>query len=229
MPGRRKMENGERGKRHPAGRRQKHQFVGSEERVVQPLPATEALDHSQVDRLPGQRLLDLPAVAREHGDPHPGVTGRKVGQNRRQQVLGDGRAGTQPQLALGMARAEAHLVLQPAVVLGQALGRRQHRAPGIGQGEPAAAAHEQRRAVACLQLADVLADGRLRNVELLGGPRETQRPGRRNEYFQSEIVHRLNRDDPPRRTRGPNGCSGRWSPPSRGRTCRRRHSCGRRR
>ena len=39
-----------------------HQLVGSENRIVQPLTAAQALDHSQVDAVPAERLLDLIAA-----------------------------------------------------------------------------------------------------------------------------------------------------------------------
>ena len=71
---------------------------------------------------PAARLLDLIAVARHHRDPNARKARRKSGQNRRQEVLGDGRAGPQPQFAHGSVGAETHFVLHAAVVVGQPVG-----------------------------------------------------------------------------------------------------------
>ncbi len=126
----------------PPGRATSTRLVGPEERVVQPLPTADALDHAQVDLAVGQRPFDLAAVARQDRNPHAGKTRREARQRRRQQVLCDGRAGSEAQLALGLIRAEAHFVLQPAVVVGDASGGLEQYLPGSGQLQAAAAADE---------------------------------------------------------------------------------------
>ena len=158
---------------------------------MQPLTAAQALDHSQVDAVPAERLLDLIAVARHHRDPNARKARRKSGQNRRQEVLGDGRAGPQPQFAHGSVGAETHFVLHAAVVVGQPFGAGEQSFPGPGQFETAAAAHEKLYLILGFQLADVFADGGLRDEKPFGRPGEAERPGRRNEDFESEIVHNV--------------------------------------
>ena len=176
------------------------QFVVCEERVVEPLPAAHALDDAQVDGVLLERVFDLAAVAREHRNADAREAGGEAGEDRRQQVLGDGRAGAQTQLALGLTRAEAHLVLHAAVIVEDALRGVEQRAPRIGELQAAAAPVEELDPVAALQLPDVLADGRLRDAQLFGGPGEAQRPGRRDEDLEAEVVHGISRGVPPRRT-----------------------------
>jgi len=126
---------------------------------VQPLPAAEALDQPQIHGMFAQRLLDLGAVARRHRDPHPGKARREVRQNRRKEVLRDGRAGPEAEFAPGLVGAEAHLVFEAAVVVEKPPGRLQHRTPRIGQLQMAAAAGEKLHLITGFQLADMLADG----------------------------------------------------------------------
>ena len=173
----------------PARTGHQHQFVGPEKRVVQPLPAGEALDQPQVHGVFAQRLLDLGAVTRRHRDPHPGEARREVRQDRRQQILRNGRAGPETKFAPGLVGAEAHLVFEAAVIVEEPFGGLQHRTPRIGQLQTAAAAGEKLHLITGFQLADVLADGGLRNVELFGGPGETQRPSRGDKDLEAEIVH----------------------------------------
>ena len=56
--------------------------------------------------------------------------------------------------------------------------------PLFGQLEPAHPAHKQRAAQRVLQALDLLADGRLAHVQLLGRIGEAQRPGSRVKYTQ---------------------------------------------
>ena len=140
---------------------------------------------------PAARLLDLIAVARHHRDPNARKARRESGQNRRQKVLGDGRAGPQPQFAHGSVGAETHFILHAAVVVGQPFGAGEQGLPGPGQFETAAAAHEKLYLILGFQLADVFADGGLRDEKPFGRPGEAERPGRRNEDFESEIVHNV--------------------------------------
>lgn len=60
----------------------------------------------------------------------------------------------------------------------------------------AAAAGEKLHLITGFQLADMLADGGLRNVELFGGPGETQRPGRGDKDLEAEIVHKASAQMP---------------------------------
>ena len=160
---------------------------------MQPLPAAEALDHPQVDAAPAQCLFDLVAVTRHHRDPHAWETRGEAGEDRRQEVLGDGRAGTEAQFALDRTRAEAHLILHAAVVAGQPFGAGQQGFTGRGQLQAAAAADEELRLITGFELTDMLADGGLGNEQLLGSPGETERPGCGDKNFKSEIVHNFRR------------------------------------
>ena len=59
--------------------------------------------------------------------------------------------------------------------------------PAAGQGDAAAAALEELAAGELLQLGDMLADGRLRDAERLGGGGETAQFGNAQEYAQTEV------------------------------------------
>ena len=201
----------------PVGTGDQHQFVFGEEVVEETVAVAEALDDTQVDGAPFERLLDLATVARQKGDAQVGIAGRETGENRRQEVLGDRRAGSEAQLAFEPFGAAAHLVLHAPVLGFEPLGAPQQHLARRRQFEAAAPTVEERHAVGRLERTDMLAHGRLRDEELLGGLRETERTGRRDEDAESEVVHRrrgVNPDRPARQIRAPSGCSGRWSPPS---------------
>lgn len=208
--------------------RHQHQFVGDEFHVVQPLVMAGAFDQPEVDIVACEGLFDLLAVARDQGNPHVGEADGEPRQHAREEVLGDGAAGSEPQAAALTVGLEAHFVLQLAVFVGDALGIGEQGASRVGEDEAAAVPLEELGLVAGFQLADVLAHGRLRDVELLGASREAERLGRSDENPEPEIVH-ISPGSRRGRTPRPNARSGRWFAASYRTTCRRPHCGGRRR
>ena len=85
------------------------------------------------------------------------------------------------------------LVLHAAVVAGQPFGAGQQGLAGRGEFQAAAAADEELHLVTGFELTDMLADGGLGNEHLFGGSGETERPGRGDKNFKSEIVHNFRR------------------------------------
>ena len=106
----------------------------------------------------------------------------KVGQPGQQPEAGDGGAGVEHQLVRLAVLLEAlysHRQLQQHL-----LGRLQQILARVGQGDGTSLAVKQRLAKQLLQRADLLTDGRLGEVQLLGRLMKAAEPGRRLEAAQ---------------------------------------------
>ena len=104
--------------------------------------------------------------ALEQLQPHLGQFGAEGAQHMGQQALAHpGRhAHGQARHGAGVAQA-GHFILGLGHLPGDQLGVAQQRAPGRREDNAAALALEQRKAVAFLQFAQGLGDGRLRDAQ----------------------------------------------------------------
>jgi len=97
------------------------------------------------------------------------------GQARYQPMPGKGRAGVDDQLI------RLAVLIEPADATGQlpqqGLGGFQQVDAGVGEGDAAALPEEQRLLQRGFQAPDLLADGRLGQMQFLGGPVETTQAG----------------------------------------------------
>ena len=99
----------------------------------------------------------------------------EAGQARHQPMAGEGRAGVDDQLI------RLAVLIEPADAAGQlpqqGLGGFQQVDAGVGEGDAAALPEEQRLLQRRLQAPDLLADGRLGQVQFLSRTVEAAEPG----------------------------------------------------
>jgi hypothetical protein len=158
----------------------------------------QALDRHALTRprAAPERELELPAchLARQRPRavlPRTHPHARAPPRQRRQEVLREvvhpgGEA--EPQLALLTARVGARGLLGGPRRLHRGASRREHGGSGLGELDRAPGPGEQRHAELPLQPADLLAQGRLRDVESLRRTPEVQLVGEHDERAQQARV-----------------------------------------
>ncbi|MNY34095.1 hypothetical protein D3C86_1684100 [compost metagenome] len=133
---------------------------------------TDVVAHREVDGLAGQ-VRDF--IGTENPQVYFRMFTAKVPQARQQPMTGERRGGVEDQLV-------GFLVLpQPAnadgQLLQQRLGGAEQIVPGIGQADAASASMEQGLFKVCLEAANLLADRRLGQVQLVSRLVEAAEPG----------------------------------------------------
>ena len=129
------------------------------------------------------------------------------GQQRRQDVLGHGGAGSQAQFTgNGRIPAGRHVFRQRFIFLEDAAGMDQQAHAFRRQGDAAAFPFEQAGVQQAFQLLDMPGDGRLRDEQLLRRAREVQAPRDGLKHFQPEIRNHgegMHSTTPPRSRQAP--------------------------
>jgi hypothetical protein len=126
-------------------------------------------------------------VLRAHADLR--AAAGELGQHRLDHVVRAGRQAESqlPRLAAGVAASD--LVGRAGRLDGSARGD-EHRGAGLGQLDAGARAVEQRHAELALEPGDLLAQGRLGDVQALGGTTEVQLVGEHDERAQEPRIAR---------------------------------------
>ena len=166
-----------------------HQFVVHEWRVLQLRLADDTLHHADVNLVRGQCCLHLATIAAEHGDADIGMLAVETGDDLRHDILRNGGAGTDAQLARGVLLQGVHVEVQLLVALQYARGMFQHQLSRLGQLYVTAQALKKPHVILLLQLLDMLADGGLTDKQFLGSLCEAQVSRHAVENLNSDVNH----------------------------------------
>ena len=146
-------------------------------------------DHGQVELALLEQFEQRPRAGFAERQRRSRDAARKGRQRPRQQVRADARRRADGQRALAQARQLLDLESRFVQALQHRARVRQERLAGLGQRHVALHAVEQRRAELGLQLADLLADRRLGDVQLLGRAGEVQMAAHRLEVGELMDFH----------------------------------------
>ena len=138
----------------------------------QPGGIRRPVDDRQVDVAPAQPFEDVAAHRFDDADAHAGIAGARLLDQRHRQDLADRAGQPEAHVSSGRRVLAAHAVGDLGELRQDGLGVAQQPLAGLGGQDAVGGAMQQGDAELVLHVADMLAERRLRDAQMLGRLRE---------------------------------------------------------